>query len=154
MVGALGGSIVGSLFLHSIAAGYVIFAVISLVVLTLFVVFNPDYSSKDIEPEPFKLGDFLRTFWVNPVKHPDFFWAFTGRLLLYTGYFAVTGYQFFILTDYLGVEDPATVIPLPRPAEPRRHPDLDDHLRAAVRQDRPPQAVHLRLVGVRRSRDA
>jgi len=112
MVGALGGSIVGSLFLHSIAAGYVIFAVISLVVLTLFVIFNPDYSSKDIQTEPFKLADFLRTFWVNPVKYPDFFWAFTGRLLLYTGYFAVTGYQFFILTDYLGVEDPATVIPI------------------------------------------
>ena len=41
--------------------------------------------------EPCRFGDFLRTFWVNPVKHPDFFWAFTGRLLLYTGYFAVTG---------------------------------------------------------------
>lgn len=112
MVGALGGSIVGSMFLHSIAAGYVIFAVFSLVVLSLFVVFNPDYSSKDLPREPFSFTDFLRTFWVNPVKHPDFFWAFTGRLLLYTGYFTVTGYQFFILTDYLGIEDPSTVIPL------------------------------------------
>ena len=112
MVGALGGSIVGSLFLHSIAAGYVIFAIISLVTLSLFVIFNPDYPSTKIQPEPFKLVDFLRTFWVNPIEHPDFFWAFTGRLLLYTGYFAVTGYQFFILTDYLGVEDPATVIPI------------------------------------------
>ena len=112
MVGALGGSIIGSMFLNSIAAGYIIFAVISLVTLTLFVIFNPDHSSIRIQPEPFRLVDFLRTFWVNPVKHPDFFWAFTGRLLLYTGYFAVTGYQFFILTDYLGVEDPATVIPI------------------------------------------
>lgn len=112
MVGALGGQIVGSLFLGSIAAGYVTFAVFSLVILTLFVVFNPDHSSKDLEPEPFKLADFLRTFWVNPVKHPDFFWAFTGRLLLYTGYFAVTGYQFFLLTDYFGVEKPGEVIPM------------------------------------------
>ncbi|KRA24592.1 hypothetical protein ASD65_09355 [Microbacterium sp. Root61] len=112
MVGALGGSIVGSMFLHSIAAGYVIFAIISIVALSLFVIFNPDYSSKDIQPEPFKLGDFLRTFWVNPVKHPDFFWAFTGRLLLYTGYFSVIGYQYLILTDYLGIEDPGTVIPI------------------------------------------
>ena len=54
----------------------------------------------------------MRTFWVNPVKHRDFFWAFTGRLLLYTGYFAVTGFQLFILTDYLGVEKPETVIPV------------------------------------------
>lgn len=80
--------------------------------MTLFNLFNPDYSSKRLQPEPFKLGDFLRTFWVNPIKHPDFFWAFTGRLLLYTGYFAVTGYQLFLLTDYFGVENPETVIPL------------------------------------------
>ncbi|WP_137845484.1 MFS transporter [Microbacterium sp. 2FI] len=112
MVGALGGSIVGSMFFHSIAVGYVIFAVFSLVILSLFVVLNPDYSSTELEPEPFRLADFLRTFWVNPVKHPDFFWAFTGRLLLYTGYFAVTGYQLFILTDYLGVEEPEKVIPV------------------------------------------
>ncbi|MCD2442058.1 MFS transporter [Agromyces sp. SYSU K20354] len=112
MVGALGGQIVGSVFLGSIAAGYVTFAVFSLVILTLFVVFNPDHSSTELEPEPFKLGDFLRTFWVNPIKHPDFFWAFTGRLLLYTGYFAVTGYQFFLLTDYFGIENPGEVIPM------------------------------------------
>ncbi|WP_022889560.1 MFS transporter [Agromyces italicus] len=112
MVGALGGQVVGSMFLGSIAAGYVTFAVISLVVLSLFVVFNPDHSSKDLEPEPFRFVDFLRTFWVNPVEHPDFFWAFTGRLLLYTGYFAVTGFQFFLLTDYFGVEKPGEVIPM------------------------------------------
>ena len=80
--------------------------------MALFNLFNPDYPSTKLQPEPFKLGDFLRTFWVNPVKHPDFFWAFTGRLLLYTGYFAVTGYQLFLLTDYFGVENPETVIPL------------------------------------------
>ncbi|MDL9979233.1 MFS transporter [Microbacterium sp. ASV49] len=112
MVGALGGSILGALFFHSISVGYVIFAVTALVVLTLFVVFNPDHPSTNFAREPFSLGDFLRTFWVNPVKHPDFFWAFTGRLLLYTGYFAVTGYQLYILTDYLHVSKPETVIPL------------------------------------------
>lgn len=112
MVGAIGGQIVGSMFLGSIAAGYVTFAVFSLVILTLFMIFNPDYSSKELEREPFKLGDFLRTFWVNPIKHPDFFWAFTGRLLLYTGYFAVVGFQFYLLTDYFGVEKPGEVIPM------------------------------------------
>ncbi len=112
MVGALGGQVVGSVFLGSITAGYVTFAVFALVILTLFIVFNPDYSSKELEREPFKFVDFLRTFWVNPVKHPDFFWALTGRLLLYTGYFAVTGYQFFLLTDYFGIADPGSVIPV------------------------------------------
>jgi len=112
MVGALGGQVIGSMFFNSIAVGYIFFAVLALVALTLFIVFNPDYSSKQAPREPFQLGDFLRTFWVNPIKHPDFFWAFTGRLLLYTGYFGVTGYQLFILTDYLKVAKPQDVIPL------------------------------------------
>jgi MFS family permease len=112
MVGALGGQIIGSMFFDSIALGYVVFAVFALVVLVVFCLLNPDYPSERITVEPFKLLDFLRTFWVNPVRHPDFFWAFTGRLLLYTGYFAVTGYQLYILTDYLHVKAPQDVIPL------------------------------------------
>lgn len=112
MVGALGGQIVGSVFLGSIAGGYVFLAVFSVFMLSLFVIFNPDYPSTDLVREPFKFVDFLKTFWVNPVKHPDFFWAFTGRTLLYAGYFTVTGYQLFILTDYIGIKNPATVIPL------------------------------------------
>ncbi|MFH8251440.1 MFS transporter [Microbacterium sp. B2969] len=112
MVGALGGSIVGSMFFNSITLGYIVFAVFALVILSLFVILNPDYSSQKLQPEPFTLVEFLKTFWVNPVKHPDFFWAFTGRLLLYTGYFAVTGYQLFLLTDYFGVEHPEQVIPV------------------------------------------
>lgn len=112
MAGALGGQIVGAMLFDNLVMGYVFFAGFALLVLTLFVVFNPDHPSTNFAREPFRLGDFLRTFWVNPVKHPDFFWAFTGRLLLYTGYFGVTGYQLYILGDYLGVENPNTVIPV------------------------------------------
>ncbi|MDR6970520.1 MFS transporter [Leifsonia shinshuensis] len=112
MVGALGGQIVGSLFFNSLTVGYIFFAVFSLAVLSLFVLANPDYSSARLEREPFTLVDFLKTFWVNPVAHPDFFWAFTGRLLLYTGYFAVTGFQLFLLTDYFHVAHPEQLIPL------------------------------------------
>lgn len=112
MVGALGGQIVGSLFFNSVTTGYVVFAVLSVVVLVLFVLLNPDYPSTRLQPEPFNVVEFLKTFWVNPVKHPDFFWAFTGRLLLYTGYFAVTGYQLYLLQYYFQVEHPETVIPM------------------------------------------
>lgn len=112
MVGALGGTIIASFFFRSITLGYIVFAVIAIVMLALFIVFNPDYPSNDLPRQPFRFGDFLRTFWVNPIAHPDFFWAFTGRLLLYTGYFAVTGFQLYLLTDYFGVEAPETVIPL------------------------------------------
>lgn len=112
MLGALGGQIIGSQLAHTITLGYIIFAVFAVVVLLGFVVANPDHSSLNFRNEPFSFGEFLRTFWVSPIKHPDFFWAFTGRLLLYTGYFAVTGFQLLILKNYLGVKDPFSVIPL------------------------------------------
>jgi MFS family permease len=112
MLGAIGGQIVGSLFFSSITVGYIIFAVVSVVILVVFAVANPDYSSAKLQPEPFSLVEFLKTFWVDPVKHPDFFWAFTGRLLLYTGYFMVTGYQLYLLQFYFHIDHPETVIPL------------------------------------------
>ncbi|GHJ47236.1 MFS transporter [Catellatospora sp. TT07R-123] len=112
MAGALGGQVVGSVFFDSITAGYLIFAAVSVLALGLFTMANPDHPSTGTAREPFRLRDFLSTFWINPVKHPDFAWAFLGRLLLYTGYFAVTGYQLFLLTDYFHVAEPESMIPV------------------------------------------
>ena len=71
MLGALGGSDRRlACSAKSIAAGYMFFAGLALVVITLFVVFNPDHSSVETEREPFSLGDFLRTFWVSPRQAP------------------------------------------------------------------------------------
>jgi len=110
MVGALGGSIVGAQFAKNIPAGYLFFAGFALVVVVLFVVFNPDSSNKGEPRTPFSFVTFLRTFWVSPIAHPDFFWGFTGRLLLYGGYFMVTGYQLYILQDYIGLGSKAVLM--------------------------------------------
>lgn len=107
MLGALGGQIAGVALSADIPGAYLFLSGFALVVTVVFVVFNPDHSSRDQQNPPFSLRVFLSTFWVNPVAHPDFFWAFTGRLLLYTAYFAVTGYQLFILQDYIGLGDTA-----------------------------------------------
>ena len=96
-----------------VPSGYLVLAGIAVVLLTLFVVMNPDADNRGEPREAFRLGDFLSTFWVNPVRHPDFFWAFTGRLLLYTGYFSVTGYLLYLLQDYIGVgEGAVALVPL------------------------------------------
>lgn len=105
MLGAIGGQVVGASLANNIGAAYAGLAGFTLVMVTLFVVFNPDRSSAGDARVPFELKDFLRTFWVSPVKHSDFFWAFLGRLLLYTGYFSVLGYQLFLLRYYVGIED-------------------------------------------------
>ncbi len=111
-LGALGGQVIGSLFFENISVGYFIFAAFSVLMLIAFVLINPDYPSTDINPEPFNMKEFLGTFWFNPVKHPDFAWAFLGRLLLYAGYFSVTGYQLYLLQNYFHVEQPQKIIPI------------------------------------------
>lgn len=110
MLGAVGGQVIGASFANAIGAGYVTLAGVAVIAITLFVVFNPDKSSKDQVNPPFKFIDFIRTFWINPIKYPDFFWAFTGRLLLYTGYFAVTGFNLLILQNYIGLGDGADAL--------------------------------------------
>ncbi|MFJ4998488.1 MFS transporter [Microbacterium sp. NPDC088619] len=107
MVGALGGSLVAAQFAENLPMGFTVVAGLSLTLIALFLVFNPDASNRREPRERFRAGDFLSTFWVNPLRHPDFFWAFTGRLLLYSGYFAITGYQLFLLQDYVGMGDEA-----------------------------------------------
>jgi MFS family permease len=108
MVGGLAGQVLGSLFVTDIMAGYVLLAGVMIVGVMLFVIFARDSSSLDLEREPFNVKAVLRTFWVNPIAHPDFFWGFAGRMLLYTGYFIATGYQLYILRDYIGQSESAS----------------------------------------------
>ena len=113
MGGALGGQILGASFAKNIPSAYLLLPGIMLVVIVLFVIFARDTSWAGRERAPFSLVVFLKTFWVNPVKHPDFFWGFAARLLLFTGYFLVTGFQLYILQEYIGLHAKAvSFIPL------------------------------------------
>ncbi|MFC8371274.1 MFS transporter [Streptomyces sp. NPDC057238] len=51
---------------------------------------------------PFRPGEFLRSFWVSPRRHPDFAWNFCGRFLMFCGISTMTGYQFYFALDRLG----------------------------------------------------
>lgn len=110
MVGSLGGVILASLLSANIPGAYLVLAGTSVVLLTLFAIFTGPRDNRG-EPRPaFRVRDFAMTFWVNPIAHPDFFWAFTGRLLLYTGYFLVVAYQLYLLQDYIGLGAEAVVL--------------------------------------------
>ena len=107
MLGAIGGQSVGAAFAGNVPMGYFVIPGIAIVVAVLFVVFCRESSTLEMEREPFSLKVLLQMFWVSPRKHPDFAWGFLGRLFLYTGYFAITGYQLYLLQDYIGLGDNA-----------------------------------------------
>ncbi|OZM81400.1 MFS transporter [Pseudonocardia sp. MH-G8] len=57
--------------------------------------------------EPWRWGVFLRGFWIDPVRHPDFGWGWLTRFLINLGNAVVLLYLFFFLSDVVGVADPA-----------------------------------------------
>jgi MFS family permease len=56
---------------------------------------------------PWSLGAALGDTWRAPARHPDYAWAFWGRLLVNLGNALGTTYLLYFLTDGLRVADPA-----------------------------------------------
>jgi MFS family permease len=50
----------------------------------------------------YDLREFARSFWVNPIRHPGFGWAWLGRFLMITGFAILQTYQVYYLSDHLG----------------------------------------------------
>lgn len=114
VLGATLGPVLASLFLSRIPIGYATFAVVVLVVILLFVVLNRDPGNREQVRPTFSATALLKAFWVDPVRHPDFFWAFLGRILIFGGYYMTLTYSFYIAQDYLGLdaEEAARLTPL------------------------------------------
>ncbi|MGK5556530.1 MFS transporter [Actinomadura kijaniata] len=51
---------------------------------------------------PYGPRTFLRSFWVNPLRHRDFGWNWLGRFMVYVGLASLTSYQTYYLVDRLG----------------------------------------------------
>ncbi|MFE4703489.1 MFS transporter [Streptomyces sp. NPDC056738] len=113
MIGIVSGQAAGAALSGTGQLAYAALSAVLIVAVVAFVLVCPDTPSTEQVNEPFDLKVFLRTFWVSPRRHPDFFWGFLARLALFTGYFVVTGYQLFILQDYVGLKDDAVdLVPL------------------------------------------
>lgn len=106
-IGTLAGATLGVVVAGRIAAdlgvGYTVFGAAVFLATVLFLLLNRDRSSADAVFPRFRLRAFLAGFWVNPLRHPDFAWAFAARFLFILGYFLVFTYQLFILTDFVGM---------------------------------------------------
>jgi len=107
LLGAVGGQVIGTVFAHHIAAGYLIFAAVIVVAQCVFVALNPDADNRGQPRRPMSAAAVARSYWFNPRRHPDLGWAFLGRLLLYLGYMVVVTYELYILQDYIGLGDRA-----------------------------------------------
>ena len=83
--------------------------IICLVLVLLFVFVLRDRKlDRTQQLPPYGVGEFLRSFWVNPVRYPDFGWNWAGRFLIFMGLATLLSYQVFYLLNHLH-ENPGSV---------------------------------------------
>lgn len=61
---------------------------------------------------PFALGAFVRSFWLPPDLHPDFYRVLVTRLFANLGVWSVLTFLLFYLEDVVGVANPGRVLPM------------------------------------------
>jgi MFS family permease len=71
-----------------------------------FVVGGYDIPAPTTHRPPFRLGEFLRGFWVSPRLHPDFGWAWLTRFLVQLGNALGLVYLYYFLDDAVHYDDP------------------------------------------------
>ena len=99
-VGILGGTIVAEQFADNLMLMFVGPAVFAIIAMAIFAFVLPD-QVLPTKPPALSLGEWARTFWVSPAKHPDFAYAWLSRFLIVLGTFMFTTFRLNFLIDRL-----------------------------------------------------
>lgn len=111
LIGNVIGQSVGAAFSATLLVGYLVVGGLLATLVLLFALTNIRSNTGEPKP-PLSILAILQTFWVNPVKHPNFAWTFFGRFLLFTGYFPLWTFMLYLLQDFIGLgEDAVAAIP-------------------------------------------
>lgn len=98
------GAYLAQLFLPDLTLAILIPGVFSLIGVGVLVFVLRDRTLSKDERDKFSLLLFVKAFWINPLKAPDFALAWISRFLVMFGHVAFTGYQVFFLMDRLGFQ--------------------------------------------------
>ncbi|GAA0285544.1 MFS transporter [Streptomyces polychromogenes] len=95
--GSAAGALAGAAFSEDYRTGYLLFGAIVAAAAVLFIGCTRERRLPARAPLPVRAQ--LAAF-VSALRDHDFRWAFIGRALLVLGYFAVSGYQLYVLQDH------------------------------------------------------
>ncbi|MEU5984617.1 MFS transporter [Streptomyces sp. NPDC047434] len=96
-VGSTVGALVGAAYAEDYRTGYLVFGVIVAATAVLFSACAREQRMPARAPLP--VGAQIAAFG-SALRDHDFRWAFIGRALLVLGYFAVAGFQLYVLKDH------------------------------------------------------
>ncbi|WP_208543689.1 MFS transporter [Rathayibacter sp. VKM Ac-2804] len=103
-VGILGGTYVAQAFAGQLVVMFVAPSILAIVAMVVFAVVLPDKRLPQAPPRA-TLRDWAETFWVSPVKNPDYALAWWSRFLIIFASFGFTTFRFFYLLNHIGVEE-------------------------------------------------
>jgi MFS family permease len=106
-VGILIGAVFGAVVSGNYMVGYALCAAALIVSVLPYLFHSNDPRLPESEKVPFRLGEFVRSFWISPVRHPDFAWAWLTRFLVNVCNQMTIVYLLFFLRDVLKHDDPA-----------------------------------------------
>ncbi|GAA4053086.1 MFS transporter [Arthrobacter methylotrophus] len=109
--GILAGAVIASAVSGNFALGYVVCAAALLAGVVLYLFKNDDVPLPAETRPQFRLGTFVRGFWISPIRYPDFAWAWLTRLLVNVGNHMVTLYLLFFLKDAVHLEETRGIKP-------------------------------------------
>lgn len=101
-IGVLGGTFVAEQFADQMLILFVAPSVLAIGAMIMFAFILPDQRLKG-RPPAMTVGEWITTFWLNPLKFPDFAFAWWSRFLITLATFMFTTYRLFYLQDNLGV---------------------------------------------------
>lgn len=101
-LGMIGGTYLVQALADSTLAIFMVPAAIALAGVLVLVWLLPDRRLAVAQRPRYGWGDFLGSYWINPLRFPDFAWAWGSRFLLFTGIAVLLTYQGFYLIHQLG----------------------------------------------------
>src|SRR3954449_6047114 len=103
-VGILGGTYLAQLFKDQLVVLFVVPSIFAIGAMLLFAFVLPDQRLRT-RPPRMDLREWVTTFWVNPLKYPDFAFAWWSRFLITLATFMFTTFRLFFLQDRLGLSE-------------------------------------------------
>jgi MFS family permease len=106
-----GGVVVGTALAAEsggVTAGYLACAILAVGSAVPYLLLRRDHALPADQRPPFRLLPFVRSFWINPVRHRDFGWGFATRFLMKLANAIGTLYLLFYLQDQVHYANPAS----------------------------------------------
>jgi MFS family permease len=101
-VAVVGGAGLATALSGQTMAMFLVPAALGIAGVVVLVVVVDDRAAEPGQHPPYRLRAFLRTFYVDPRRFPDFSWNLLSRFLIYCGLTTLTTYQAYVLIDRFG----------------------------------------------------